>query len=217
MSTERFFRPFVGKHYGTSLLGKRVLVVGASHYCSHYEVTLGCGWNGHCPHQSETCQRMTNDVIGWIMDGYTGEGWTTTYNKFFNSFFLATPTPQRRAELIDTMAFMNYLQQVEGHDANEKNNSLFWEPSHFVALEECVKSLRPDLLITWGNRVWDALKYHLRERGALSPHASGESDILSARFGTREIPVVGLYHPSSSKLYYNDPQRLYNIVGIKLL
>ena len=30
-----FFVPWIGKEYETGLLGKKVLIVGVSHYCNH--------------------------------------------------------------------------------------------------------------------------------------------------------------------------------------
>lgn len=43
-----FFVPWIGKEYTTGLLGKRVLIVGVSHYCNHTNVCFYSHDNSDC-------------------------------------------------------------------------------------------------------------------------------------------------------------------------
>ena len=43
-----FFVPWIGKEYETGLLGKKVLIVGVSHYCNHTNVCFSSHDNSDC-------------------------------------------------------------------------------------------------------------------------------------------------------------------------
>ena len=65
-SKSLFFDPYVGKNFGPSLLGKRVLAVGASHYCSYFRREIGCGEK--CEHYNVggRCRDFTNEITIFI-------------------------------------------------------------------------------------------------------------------------------------------------------
>ena len=226
-----FFEPYVGKNFGTSLLGKRVLVVGASHYCTYFHQEIGCG--ERCGHyDAGSCRDFTNDVMECYFNRANGdEGWMHTYSKFFNTFFECMPTDEVRRGLIETIAFMNYLQGVEGHDANEKNTTLFVDKRNFNALLDVIDDLEVEVIITWGNRVWDAFWSHQSEFETFKSNngtdvkfdtlklsdGTDARDVFAITVKGRRVIVVGLYHPSSTSLYKNDPQALYRLAGINIL
>lgn len=218
-SKSLFFDPYVGKNFGPSLLGKRVLAVGASHYCSYFRREIGCGEK--CEHYNVggRCRDFTNDVMECYFNRANGdECWMHTYSKFFNTFFERIPTDVMRRDLTETMAFMNYLQGVEGHDANEKNTALLLDKQNFSALLDVINDLSVDVVITWGNRVWDAFWAHQTEYETIKLSDGTDSgDVFAIKSKGRRVTVIGLYHPSSTSLYKNDPQTLYRLAGINII
>ena len=52
-----FFVPWIGKKYTTGLLGKRVLIVGVSHYCNHTNVCF-------CSHDNSDCNFLKHGLCG---------------------------------------------------------------------------------------------------------------------------------------------------------
>ena len=59
MSMNVFFQPFVGKDYTTGgIFGKRIMVLGESHYCDE-----GCADCGNISSHRE-CMAFTNGVVG---------------------------------------------------------------------------------------------------------------------------------------------------------
>ena len=63
MNDGLFFRPFVGSSYADGgLFGKRIMVLGESHYCDE-----GCADCGDCLRHRE-CMEFTNGVVKQYLD-----------------------------------------------------------------------------------------------------------------------------------------------------
>lgn len=76
-----FFRPFVGASYaGGGLFGKRIMVLGESHYCDE-----GCADCGNCLRHRE-CMEFTSGVVEQYLDrGVERQRWMQTLLKFERS------------------------------------------------------------------------------------------------------------------------------------
>ena len=81
MSMNVFFKPFVGKDYTTGgIFGKRIMVLGESHYCDE-----GCTDCGNVANHRE-CRTFTNGVVGdYLNEDKTRERWMSTFLKFERS------------------------------------------------------------------------------------------------------------------------------------
>ena len=76
-----FFQPFVGKDYASGgLFGKRIVILGESHYCDE-----GCVDCGNCSRHRE-CMNFTQNVVQTYLDKDDGhENWMNTFLKFERS------------------------------------------------------------------------------------------------------------------------------------
>ena len=88
------FLPFVGKNYNNGgMFGKRIMVLGDSHY-------------GSVPQPN-----ITRDVLGWYLDqNVEREGWMNTFLKFERSLVNRETTPKDSCEIWNSLLFYNYLQ-----------------------------------------------------------------------------------------------------------
>ena len=59
-----FFVPWIGKEYETGLLGKKVLIVGVSHYCNHTNVCIYSHDNLDCNYmENSSCGKGCNNFL----------------------------------------------------------------------------------------------------------------------------------------------------------
>lgn len=207
------FDPYKGKSYGKGplLKGKRILVVGASHYCGCFDVKCGCG-RDCCKYGKysvtsvageefvfgEGCKLFTKVVIGrYLNDARLSDkkanGYFRTFTKFCNTFFpKGVAKMENRAALLAELAHMEYVQGAEGKDPKVNDRTLFNDERNYRELRSAIRKLRPDIVIVWGNRVW------LKIMEKMSPEVVCE-DVAMARVSDCEFFLVRSYHPSASR------------------
>ena len=105
-----FFQPFVGKDYTTGgIFGKRIMVLGESHYCDE-----GCTDCGNVANHRE-CRTFTNGVVGdYLNEDKTRERWMSTFLKFERSLVGHETDCQERQRIWQSVMFYNYLQVAMG-------------------------------------------------------------------------------------------------------
>lgn len=183
-----FFTPWIGRLYGSrdSILHKRVMVVGASHYCGN-----GCRDCGDAKAHPE-CAVFTQDVVrDYLSDNYSGD-WKKTFTTFINSAFGRATSAEERARFMDSIVFMNFLQRAEGRDADEKHDEYFTAPANIEAFKATIDQCRPDVVVTWGSRVWNAIPWDL----GFGKAEKVADDTFRYPFEDRFFLLVGLHHPS---------------------
>lgn len=184
----RFFTPCIGRLYGGrgSALPKKVMVLGASHYCGN-----GCRDCGD-PVAHPECAVFTRDVVrDYLSDNYSGD-WKKTFTTFINSAFGRATSAEERARLMDSIVFMNFLQRAEGRDADEKHDEYFNAPANIEAFKATIRECRPEVVVTWGSRVWNAIPWDL----GFGKAEKVADDIFRYPFEGRSFLLVGLHHPS---------------------
>ena len=190
-----FFYPWVGLKYGCDGV-KRVMIVGASHYCEKSEAAIDkCPYS--CGKCSVRCRCMTREVINCYLKNGVRTGWVKTFTKFINSLYGREASQPEREAVFDHVVFMNYLQRVEGSVSREKHNEYFKEPCHFRAFCNVILRYRPDVIIVWGDRVWDAIL------GSICDNEPDMDYKIAKRGWTADVRVndftfklLSVYHPS---------------------
>lgn len=184
-----FFLPHVGKGYGGQggIFGKRVCVVGASHYARGYEDCLR--GNGR-----DVWRMMTRNAVRDYLDpNFRAEtSWKSTYTKFINTFFDAPTGTRERRRFFDSVVFFNYLQRPEGENGNESHPELYAEECHFRAFCEIISAMKPDVVIVWGGKVRSALfrNFGVSEKDFISENC------ICAEIGGHRFRLIGVVHPS---------------------
>ena len=134
------FRPYIGKKYSSGgIFGKRILVLGESHYCA----------------EDEVCESLTADVLHRYLEHEVGERWMSTFKKFERSLGGKVTDADDSAKIWESLAFYNFLQVPMGYArmAGSKEDYRNAAGPFFEVLSE----LEPDCMIVWGKRLWNNL------------------------------------------------------------
>ena len=170
------FEPYVGEEYHCGYEGKKLLILGDSHYCDRKYVQMYvptaesekkeiCQRLEECQ-QLEECQNITNNVLDRFlkyknkMQQYEG-GWMKTFSRFTNIFLNNNNlTFDEIDEFWNCVMFYNYVQvamdhwgiKPEKHDFDNSQTAFF----------EVLKEYKPDLIIVWGKRLGENLPKKIR-------------------------------------------------------
>ena len=120
-----YFEPWVGRRYGHG--GKRLLIVGDSHYCGECDT---CGVRGMVSMaKMDECRQMTRKSVRQYLEARRGErpmdGWMgRTYLRFDKMILgLDDVTPAMSEALWDGAAFYNFVQTAASMDPSNTNYS----------------------------------------------------------------------------------------------
>ena len=169
-----WFEPFVGNDYwGNGYNGKRILIIGNSHYCKDRDSCSCCGIDG-CGFDGNSCSSFTIDSIterynaqdkfADALGGYD----IGDYDDYMNEW--------------NKVVFYNFLQTAVRY-AKDRGRNCDYEES-YDAFWEVLENFRPDGIIFWGNRVWN-----------MAPDYNGD-DCYELGDGT-EIPALQVCHPAA--------------------
>lgn len=187
------FLPFVGDSYeygisfdeegklvlGTEEMpGKKVLVLGESHYCEDGDVVPS----------------FTRDVMEYFLEAKKGENWQrwmNTFMKFQRAFYNDVTDFNDKIQFWNHVIFFNYLQ-VPLQIPRESGNYVDYEKSA-LPFFQVLKIYKPDYVVVWGYRLYSNLpnKYG-RSIGTLS---SG-IEVWEYNINGIIIKVLPIYHPS---------------------
>jgi hypothetical protein len=188
--------PWIGKDYqsGGGVFRRRTLILGGSHYSKGYE-------NFHTEEGKAEWENFTNDVVNCYLDPSIKGGWKRTYTSFINSIVGGQSNDEQRERFFDSVIFYNYLQEIAGASASEAESFDYHASCHFNAFKEILEEYRPQIVISWGSKVWEALPndwgYGSAEiRDGNSVGAEISQKIYHYPFHDTVIHLVGVHHPS---------------------
>lgn len=192
------FLPFVGDQYedgisfndnGELVLGteakpgKKVLVLGESHYCDD-------DW------KDEELYTFTRDVLDCYLDSEERCSWKRTFLKFERALSNTVTKFEDSKNIWNHLMFYNYLQRpLQGpRMAGEKYYEEAKKP-FFAILEK----YKPDYIIVWGRRLFVNLPSENVLEGEYMP--SIEINIWSYQIDGHTIKVLPVVHPSGGFLW----------------
>jgi hypothetical protein len=188
--------PWVGDQYGqaTGVFRQRTLILGGSQYSEGYE-------NFHTAEGVAEWLTFTNDVVYYYLNPEEKGKWKKTYTTFINSVFGCQTDEEQRGRFFDSVIFYNYLQEIAGASASEAGNFDYHAPVHFEAFREILETHQPEVVISWGSKVWDALPndwgYGPAEIwNGVAVGTSATEKIYHYPFHDTVIRLVGVRHPS---------------------
>lgn len=186
-----FFRPFVGSSYASGgMFGKRIMVLGESHYCD--ESCADCGDSlHHCD-----CMEFTNNAIRqYLDDSVERQRWMQTFLKFERSLVGQETNQALRQRIWQSVVFYNYLQVAMGGPREAGTTAQYRQAGE--TLFSVMEKYQPEYLIAWGNRLWDELP---------GVHWTDANDIVIDGYrvatgtytlaGGRKVKAMAVNHPS---------------------
>ena len=155
-SEEVYFAPWIGKEYEkANFFGRKVLVLGNSHYCRNEDLKIcgeaykKCAECGHCIKQrySECCY-STIDVVGYYITNIESKTPWTALKVVSALDDDSLMRDDCYKSVRDSIAFYNYVQEslADGSSVPSRNQCRQSEAAFFEILEV----LRPELVISLG-------------------------------------------------------------------
>lgn len=151
MDSNVFFQPFIGKdYYSGGIFGKRIMVLGESHYCEE-----GCADCGNISVHRE-CMSFTNGVLGdYLNEGLPRQRWMNTFLKFERSLVGHETEWEERRRIWQSVMFYNYLQVAMGGPRKAGTNEQYTHASR--VFYGVIDKYLPQYIIVWGSRLWNYL------------------------------------------------------------
>ena len=190
------FKPWVGKNYDKGINGKKVLVLGESHYCSPIEKRNCMG--KICTQQNvSNCANFTIKVVGDYVNHYSGEKYEQTFLCFERAVANRELSQTEREEFWNSVMFYNYLQYAM--DApNQQPSATQWKmwAQSEEAFRELLETYEPDKIIVWGQRLFNALPEWDSTKDMLIATDGQQTPLRIYNFNSKKIPAMQVYHPS---------------------
>jgi len=190
------FLPWVGRNYAARFNGLRTLILGESHY--QWEAGISIDDDRNC----------TIDRVEEQLEGCTGAFWTKTASAVLGK----KPTLDEKKHFWNSVAFYNYVQESAGFGPRIRPSAQSWEVSK-VPFMEVLESLRPELIIALGYRLWEMLpdldgyegpriETAPQKRTWVYPYSEGRTLLYTIR------------HPSSGFNYISWHQHIIQAAGL---
>ena len=218
---KRFFIPCKGSKYEEGICGKKILVVGASFYCSKKE----CKYFKKCTNpaikDSSEFNLMCPFNSGQPLNDAPQLELGECYKSYVNFSKAIQPLIEtciegkdNYDEIWDHLAFTNYVQ--------------FWLPTcktkaeylserDFEAFIESVEELEPDIVILWGCVINDRLKQN--NEYVIDKELLKSTDYYVCHMKLpsldKTIALVNPYHPSSPCCWY--PEKKHFVKYLKMV
>lgn len=209
------FQPYVGSEYATekSVLKRRLLVLGASHY--------GEDWDNR---DGLLTQRVIRDYLDpncRIDRKKKYFTWKPTHSKFYKAIIgdrvgVAIP------DLVRSIVFYNYLQAFEGTDPNDKHPEKFFQKEQRDKNEKCFERLlreqKPDVVIVWGSNVKNAFPWDLfldDSRKSCDKQFPSIYHCVLKGSPKMEVDVCFSAHPSCARRFFGQkPKALFSALNL---
>jgi hypothetical protein len=198
-----FFSPWEGNHYNYGIAGfdsnghiiygtesspgKKVLILGDSHYCSKPD---------------EAIPELTRNIIKDYIDPATAfEYYKNTYTKFGRSLAGYAIDKLETIQLWEHVVFYNYVQEPLSQPRQSPTSQQFANAE--TAFWEVVNRYNPDYIIVWGARLYKSLPQKGRQGKDLEvDNGWSETWIFDPR-----IIVMPIIHPSSPQFSWEYTHR----------
>ncbi|MGL5937519.1 MAG: hypothetical protein ACRCZY_09640 [Phocaeicola sp.] len=183
MGTQIQFMPWVGSSFLEGFGGKRIMVLGESHYCDKPE-------DG------------TADITIRIIDDFCDENseyesYKNTYTKFERALAGRKVSSTERRSLWNRILFYNFIQEPMtaarvAPTAQQVSNAQY-------PFFEVIERYRPDIILVWGRRLYDMLPSQgtQGENVVVDGVGSEESWVYKLSDG-HEVRALSMYHPASA-------------------
>lgn len=180
------FLPWIGSNYRNGLSGKRVLILGDSHYCANPA--------------TEAVPQITQNVMEDLFDpNSVFEPYKNTYTKFERALHgseIPFTDKQAKRSVWNNVMFYNYVQEAMAGPREAPSSSQFKQSE--AAFFEVINQHQPHKIIVWGTRLYN----HLPKQGQQLPDFIDTTgiahEVWSYRLdGGQRVEIIKCKHPSA--------------------
>lgn len=204
-----FFQPYIGEQYAQGIQGKKILVLGASFYCNrvkcpHFASCTSIVLKDSSVYDNQCPEYMPDHKSLHLEPSYCVEDAPVTYQRFaaYMGTFLEDDDYNN---VWNHMAFTNYVQFMLPASNGTFRETTWSDLSErdFDAFIEVLQSLKPDIVIVWGNIINSRVKEQNKYLVSLQELQETEYYICHLNVPNVEHPIaiINPYHPSSSAWY----------------
>lgn len=189
------FKPWVGTNYAKGIEGKKILVLGESHYCKELAKDGRCYPSCECGKMNEQCHMFTINVISNFRDNYRGEHELQTFLCFERAMAGRKLDQKEREEFWDSIVFYNYMQYAQSgprRPLEQTNDSS-------EAFREILEEHMPDYIIVWGKRLYGRMPNWNGVQSEITLDNGDKTDVWIYDINGKKIPAIRVLHPSSPK------------------
>ena len=185
------FQPWIGKNYGKpNYLNKKIMVLGESVYCGEY-----CSARDGC--SVFTIDRVTEYLHNDIYDEQGAyRGWAKTYKKFESALIGRRLAIEERPLVWESIIFYNYFQTALDKARQPLGGKLEYDRAT-ECLRKVLEKYQPEVVIAWGNRLWECLDDKDWTNGPVIEHDGCISYTGFYTIGEKKSSCMSIYHPSS--------------------
>lgn len=222
LGEEEVFEPWIGSNYASGgILSKKMLIVGASHYCDNCYFSDECG--GPCEECREECPCPCTNPCGcgcsqltkYVIERYLSPndahaGWKNTYTRFVNAVMRISSgdfhakLPDKTA-FFNSVAYTNYLQMIEGENDEDKHPELYdqYAKKNLLNFKNILHDLRPEVVVVWGENARSHIPTDLGFGEALVDEVN--HSVRHYKFEDFTFCFFACAHPSSCKFIAMKP------------
>lgn len=187
------FLPWEGKYYQQGFHGKRILVLGDSHYCDKELADDGqCHPECQRSKMKEGCHSFTSDVMLQYLFEYRGEQSLQCFLCFERAINGREINQAEKEEFWNSVIFYNFFQNSQKEPGCEIN--VTEDPE--IAFKEILEKYMPDLIIIWGCRLYNYLPDWDGEHSIIYDGKGNKTDIWNYKINGKIIPAMKVHHPS---------------------
>lgn len=205
-----FLKPwFHQEEYVKGILGKKVLVLGASAYCSDIKCPYynDCAINQNTSAHDADCKERHGHAISESPSfDFSEDSEVTSFKRFFELMnqFISEKESKHEYSLESRMAYTNFVQHMIGgryitlpSDCREE---------YLEAFEKTLKDLTPDVVIIWGCVVSVPIKNKKTSKGNDKFENTLKDDHYLFQWKNyygegKDVTFLNFYHPSSPAFY----------------
>lgn len=193
------FRPWVGVNYAKSgFLGKKILVLGESHYCKK-DLAIDGKCYPVCSKEkmNRDCFEQTNDVMeGIIYYLDRSERYHRTFLHFENAIFGRDLRDEQktREAFWNSVIFYNYFQYSQKGPSMPLEQASYSYKESALAFQEILEEFMPDYIIVWGCRLYNTLPPLIGEESKICID-NKSTEVWTYNIKGKKIPAMKVWHP----------------------
>ncbi len=188
------FKPWEGVNYANGYKGKKILILGESHYCD------GCKPDV-CeePSDAPDCdlQNFTRDMI---INHINKTNKRTFVTKLENALKEAMDFTDASQNVFDYVAYYDYIQQIVAPSPGIAPKKEMWENAQEPFLE-VLENLKPDFMLVLSERLWNNMPGETNVDWPLFKEISidGKVDRIYWSGPNKELPLrMYSFHPRTN-------------------
>ena len=194
------FKPWVGKNYFKSgFYGKKILVLGESHYCSKELASDGrCHPICSKVNMKQCCFDQTIDVIETILYYLDrSERYHQTFLHFENAIFGRDLRDDQKTRVAfwDSVHFYNYFQYAQNGPTMPLEQAPYSYTESALAFQEILEEFMPDYIIVWGSRLYKVLPPIDGDESKLTIDNGDTTEVWTYNIKGKKIPAMKVWHP----------------------